>query len=457
MSNNTSYKKIPKELEQKVIVISGTLPGVGKSYVKDSWEKTLIAAGYRVYNDGTTQKASSKMTVAARNHLKNNKDWLCNNIHTRVNGFYFVDEAFMWTEERTMNLVSSYPHMCFILFGDPLQFDPVENGMPLHRCDFGYCLSHQYRSDDEIKQAITSLKDGILPLNFIKAHAKDSISGKELRICYKNKTKDGYNSVTNKKEVGYIYRSSQTVNDSYMYSQAYHNRDFDWKNGQLWKIIEIDDQNRFHMRSLDGCNIITIDEKTLDMYFMLHMAINNHKIQGDSISEVNLWIDMEDLHDELLYKHLYVAISRARRSDQIIFKTSQVADILPTDYKNKKWYKSGLDISTLENTSSDILSKMSAETIINTFIEKVSKKFPVFALYKDEKQKENNNHTDLEKNEYILKCKQYEESTKYGNIEIKRKKAIQKYLREHNGIGFSKKWSDLEKDYAESIREKYWK
>jgi D-lyxose ketol-isomerase len=166
---------------------------------------------------------------------------------------------------------------------------------------------------------------------------------------------------------------------------------------------------------------------------------------------------MEDLHDELLYKHLYVAISRARRSDQIIFKTSQVADILPTDYKNKKWYKSGLDISTLENTSSDILSKMSAETIINTFIEKVSKKFPVFALYKDEKQKENNNHTDLEKNEYILKCKQYEESTKYGNIEIKRKKAIQKYLREHNGIGFSKKWSDLEKDYAESIREKYWK
>ena len=60
MSNNTSYKKIPKELEQKVIVITGTLPGVGKSYVKDSWEKTLIAAGYRVYNDGTTQKASSK-------------------------------------------------------------------------------------------------------------------------------------------------------------------------------------------------------------------------------------------------------------------------------------------------------------------------------------------------------------------------------------------------------------
>ena len=122
MSNNTSYKRIPKELESRVYIISGTYPGVGKSYIKNDWCTKLRAEGYRVFNCGTTQKASEESTVASNSRLKASNNWQPQEVHKRTNGFYFIDEAFMWTQERTNELLRAYPHCCFFLFVSLITF-----------------------------------------------------------------------------------------------------------------------------------------------------------------------------------------------------------------------------------------------------------------------------------------------------------------------------------------------
>ena len=49
MSNRT-FESIPEFLQGKTIAITGTFPGVGKSYVKNNWVNKLRNAGYKVWN-----------------------------------------------------------------------------------------------------------------------------------------------------------------------------------------------------------------------------------------------------------------------------------------------------------------------------------------------------------------------------------------------------------------------
>ena len=461
MSNNTSYKKIPKELESRVYIISGTYPGVGKSYIKNKWCDLLRNEGYRVYNCGTTQKASEEKTVAANSRLSADNNWQPTEIHKRTNGFYFIDEAFLWTQERTNELLTAYPHCCFFLFGDPLQFDPVEKGQPIFMYDYAFSLTKQFRAKDDIlMNAIKSLKEGKLPIDFLYEHAVDHINGDELRVCYKNITKDQYNKVTNEKHVGYIYRSMQRTNGSTMYSKVYHYRDLQWKNGQLWKIIRINDIGDYDLVSLDGRHYITVSDEILDTYFQLHMAINNHKIQGDTISECNLWVDCENLKDDLLFKHLYVAISRANRHTQIKFLKSQINKLVSSigACLNSSWYKTGLDIDSFEQTDSVKLSQYKATDLLDYLI-KSSPKVPRFcALFVSKTTTTTNTYPETDHN-VVDTSKNYFNVAQQPDymelIEKNRRKAIQKYLKEHYGEGFSKKWSDIEKQYADTIRENY--
>ena len=462
MSINTSYKKIPKELESRVYIISGTYPGVGKSYIKNKWCDSLRNEGYRVYNCGTTQKASEESTVASNSRLKSTNNWQPQEIHKRTNGFYFIDEAFMWTQERTNELLRAYPHCCFFLFGDPLQFDPVENGQPIFIYDYAFSLTKQFRAKDDIlMNAIKSLKEGKLPIDFLYEHAVDHINGDELRVCYRNTTKDKYNSVTNEKHVGYIYRSSQHTNGATIYSNVYHFRDLQWKNGQLWKIIRINDIGDYDLVSLDGKHYITVSDEILDTYFQLHMAINNHKIQGDTISECNLWVDFENLDSDLLFKHLYVAISRANRHTQIKFLKSQINNIISSigACLNSSWYKTGLDIASFEQTDSVKLSQYKITDLLDYLI-KSSPKVPRYCAYIHNNNDKNTTNTSSESIHNVDNTSNSsfniaQQPDYIELIEKDRRKTIQKFLKTHYGEGFSKKWSDIEKQYADSIREKY--
>ena len=169
MSNRT-FESIPEFLQGKTIAITGTFPGVGKSYVKNNWVNKLRNAGYKVWNCGTTQKASVDCTVA-RKSLETGT-WKTKSIH-KSNGFYVIDEAWMFTQEKIDELKISYPNYCFILVGDPLQFDPIESGSIIHKIDFEISLTKQMRMKDEsLFNAIKMIKDGIVPIDFIIDHCK---------------------------------------------------------------------------------------------------------------------------------------------------------------------------------------------------------------------------------------------------------------------------------------------
>ena len=308
--------------------------------------------------------------------------------------------------------------------------------------------------------AIKSLKEGRLPIDFLYEHAVDHISGDELRVCYKNITKDRYNSVTNEKHVGYIYRSTQQVRYSSKYCEVYHYRDLQWKNGQLWKIIRINDIGDYDLVSLDGKHYITVSDEILDTYFQLHMAINNHKIQGDTISECNLWIDCENLKGDLLFKHLYVAISRANRHTQIKFLKSQVNNIVSSigACLNSSWYKTGLDIDSFEQTDSVKLSQYKITDLLEYLI-KSSPKVPRFcALLYSKTTTTTNTSSEANHNVVGTSNNSFNVAQQPDYIELidkNRRKTIQKYLIKHYGKGYSRKWNDIEKQYADSIRENY--
>ena len=272
--------------------------------------------------------------------------------------------------------------------------------------------------------------------------------------------KDAYNSVTNEKNVGYIYRSTQQVRYSSKYSEVYHYRDLQWKNGQLWKIIRINDIGDYDLVSLDGKHYITVSDEILDAYFQLHMAINNHKIQGDTISECNLWVDCENLKDDLLFKHLYVAISRANRHTQIKFLKSQINNIISSSGAclNNSWYKTGLDIGSFEQTDSVKLSQYKIADLLDYLI-KSSPKVPRFcALLYSKTTTTTNTLTAIIHNVDITSNNSFNVAQQPDYIELiekDRRRTIQKYLKKHYGDGFSKKWSDIEKQYADSIRKNY--
>ena len=163
--NKAMYNKIPEFLKSKVIIVTGSMPGVGKSYTKNYWYNLLTSNGYKVFNDGTTQKAASEMTVHERNRLKKDADLNSAKLHPLVNGFYFIDEAWMWGQQDIDKIISKYPNMCFVLFGDPLQLSLAEmNGYDvIHKFDFGFNLTRNYRSkDEELYNALNEIKNYIM-------------------------------------------------------------------------------------------------------------------------------------------------------------------------------------------------------------------------------------------------------------------------------------------------------
>ena len=190
-TNPRSKYKLPKHLIGKTIGVIGSFPGVGKTYVKNDWAQSLRNAGYKVKNLGTTQKASVDGTVAAYSFSKK-IDWSVNGYHGKTNAFYFIDEAWMFTQEVIDELKKNYPLCCFVLFGDPLQFEPVCDGKPITKLDYCINLETPYRfKDEELFEAIKQIKAGIVPIDFMMKHAVDNPDPiNEITITYEKKTRD---------------------------------------------------------------------------------------------------------------------------------------------------------------------------------------------------------------------------------------------------------------------------
>ena len=392
MSNRT-FESIPEFLQGKTIAITGTFPGVGKSYVKNNWVNKLRSAGYKVWNCGTTQKASVDCTVARKSLTTGT--WKTKSIH-KSNGFYVIDEAWMFTQEKIDELKIAYPNYCFILVGDPLQFDPIENGSIIHKIDFEISLTKQMRmKDDDLFEAIKMIKEGIVPIDFIIDHCKPVNPRHALTLTYTKVSRDKKN-----KTLGFIenaiVRSSNfaQIKTEDGKIENYYRNNSEWKNGELWEIIKVDNaHNIYTLRNISDEREISIDYDMLNCFFEIFHAANAHKVQGDTIKNKNIIVRVEDnclfypQNKITLLKYLYVTISRAQKSEQVYFYADDFSADFFENINNIKCplIQSKPDSLVIFETDSTYLSSLNSDEIIDLFSKNISEKVTKFVIIKNSK------------------------------------------------------------------------
>lgn len=481
MSNQikSMYNKIPEFLKSKVIIVTGSMPGVGKSYTKNYWYNLLSSAGYRVFNDGTTQKASTEKTVHERNRLKKGDDLGSAKFHKLTNGFYFIDEAWMWGQQDVDKILSKYPNMCFVLFGDPLQLSLAElkKQETIHKFDFGYNLTRNYRSkDDELYNVLNQIKRGQIPYKFIHDHSvfPERAPENSLQICLRNETRDRGNK-TNKIEANQIYRSyKHALDEDGLF--IHDNKPKFWKNGELWRIVRIDEIGQIYITPLDGhCENKIIDEETLSKYFEYSPFINVHKAQGDTIkADTNIIIDIDDFIYKDLPRQMYVALSRAESSNQIYFLSDSASRFVQRTIDDVVFWdplESNLDKSKLTNCTSDDLCVETVDDLFSLFEKNAPQlrgmypakslaKTPLFAALSPCDESFSN-----KSNEVVIATENSQDLTPRGHealIDIskgpeykKQRHTINEWLREHKGIGYSDRWNETQRAYADLVRQRY--
>lgn len=480
MSNQikSMYNKIPEFLKSKVIIVTGSMPGVGKSYTKNYWYNLLSSAGYKVFNDGTTQKAASEMTVHERNRLKKDADLNSAKLHPLVNGFYFIDEAWMWGQQDIDKIISKYPNMCFVLFGDPLQLSLAEmNGYDIiHKFDFGFNLTRNYRSkDEELYSALNEIKNGKIPYQFIHKHTISPLRAPEnaLQICLRNDTRDRGNK-TNKIEANQIYRSYKySMNDKGEF--LHENTPKFWKNGELWRIVRIDEIEQIYITPLDGhCETKVIDKETLSKYFEYSPFINVHKAQGDTIkSDTAIIIDIDDFIYKDLPRQMYVALSRAESSNQIFFLSDSAGKFVQRTIDDGVFWpklESNLDKSKLTDCTSDDLCFNNIDDLFNKFIESSPQLCGIYPAKSTAKvppiccadahasllSTNSNEVVEATDNSQVINAQSGEELYELTGPKYKNdRRTVRKYLQEHKGQGYGPTWNKSERAFADSVRNEY--
>ena len=479
------FKPIPQELRNKVILITGTYPGVGKSFVKNNWAIKLRRGGYNVFNDGTTQKAASEHTIHSRLRISKKQTINDTPIHPLTDGFFFIDEAWMWSQEDIDTLISKYPRMCFVLFGDPLQLSVTDlsKSTVLSKFNFGWNLTVNHRAtDEELYNTIVGLKQGKLSLDFIAKHAVDVNKlplDTALQICLRNETRDRGN-FTSAIKAGNIYRSSTSEYDKetgFVYSRT--NKQIWWKNGELYRISRIDEIGQIYLQRLDGTIIPSpIDKETLNKYFEYSPYINVHKAQGDTIdASIPIIIDIDDFTYPDLIRQLYVAISRAKSSSQIYFPKDSALRFIDQIIQNNVMFSplvSPLDTTYLfDSDSTDLTNLSHAEDIISLF-QYIMEKFPATSrhIYVTKSglisspaggASANPKYISNNSNGSISATLSQDNTARSGRVldtlegaALKNAhKSIQKYLGVHKGIGYSSRWDESQREYADSIRMNY--
>lgn len=361
--SNKSSKALPTNLKGKVIVVSATLPGAGKSYVRKFWARQLKRLGYQVWNLGTTNKVSDECTVTKKfgTFVKDSKVFKYKTPCTAKGGkhktraFVLIDEAFMLQKGHLIDLVTYYPECCFILFGDPLQFDPVTTyvlegdneelllqqqaydeaiGVMINKADLVIDIqgSHRFSKDSGLFKMLQEIRRGIIDtkfvMNFMNDHLADHIDYEEPHVIipFTKQACQMYN--LNAKEAnGYkLYRATKT--------RFGLKGEKVWAKGDIFEFVDFMGIEMF--RNIETGKILEIpDEDGLfedchsNQNFELANAVNAHKLQGATIGKQTIYIPLADIcryvsnnKDKTwtwFQKYLYVALSRATDDDQVQF------------------------------------------------------------------------------------------------------------------------------------------
>jgi Viral (Superfamily 1) RNA helicase. len=391
---NKSYYSIPKILEGKTIAFTGIYPGVGKTYTKNELVKQLKENGYRVYNTGTTQKASIGGITVAKQSLNRKDEWKVKSKHVRSNGFYVIDEAFMMDQQTLDNLKEAYPQCCFILFGDPMQFEPASGNAPITNIDLLFNLNKMMRcKDKDLIEALNMLKNGDLPIEFMYKHCDNNIDDGMLVIGYTKAMSNDYSNQFEDTPYKTLYRSMQRNTYEDEFGEEHYSVFDEVFNGDMWRLLEYNkDTEQYTLERISGeRKVITISKDIFINHFYKRNCINNHKIQGDTIrsgNDVIVWLDEFIVHQpQSVLRHLYVAFSRVEYSSQIHMCVEQV-NALVKSYVKKGPLHDYLSSITPDQKIETSSSELCASNILKTITDNIcnmNQMCQLFAVYKGEK------------------------------------------------------------------------
>lgn len=371
------YKKLPTELIGATFGFTGTLPGVGKSYFRRWLRRELVNQKYRVINTGFTHKATDDDGNTLSSKTKKNK------IYSQTDGIFLIDEAFMMGKNQLANLKKQYPKCCFMLFGDPLQFDPPDSKeKPLDNDDFNYVWEFDtpHRSTDyRLIKFIENVKNGNVDEVWKVMENKQvpEVSITDLNISYNRKKHEVINNKLTEDRIGCNYVSSRvfTYEDS-GYDAKYESR-HSWNevmNAEIWKMTDKSGKV-YTLKSLSRNKELKVVDGSIEwQHFKKIAIINAHQIQGDTFSENTktvIWLDNE----YNLQKLLYVAASRLKTFEQLNFfliAPKPKKDWQPLVSNIKPDWKGDND-KLIEEIKSDTFSgNNSLYNICNCFSKKVS-------------------------------------------------------------------------------------
>ena len=372
---NKSYKSIPQSLIGKTIAFTGTFPGVGKTYTKQELVKQLQAKGYRVFNTGTTQKASTNggQTIASLCLDKNNGWQVKGKSRTKTYGFFIIDEAFMYSQVKLNEIKKAYPLCCFSLFGDPMQFEPADMLEPITDIDLLFSLDKMMRVKDEsLMEALIQIKNGDLPEQFMFTHCDNNISDDMLLLCYNKITSKDYSSMFDDTPLKTLYRATKRMSYVDEEDETRYSVYDEVCNGDIWRLIEINDDKYTLDRISGDRKVITVSKDIFFIHFNKQNALNCHKIQGDTIrkdsSDIIIWFDKNiGYNNQTLLRFLYVALSRAEYSNQLHFCIEQVKEVVSQYKKNGPLYDY-LDIAHNQK----VIHTSSAELCVQDILETIN-------------------------------------------------------------------------------------
>lgn len=362
-----AYKHVPQSLQGKVIAITGTGPGTGKSYSKNYMLTSFKELGFKVTGLGSMNRSALNVLGKGKT-IHSYASWTDKSkcieekkyirvddrlvpIYPQKSEFIFIDEAMMLCQDDIDLVRKQFPKCCIFVIGDSNQMVPVgeesepeeiytdELGInhivpgqnierikttPIYFVDYCFELNKNYRQDEkegiELRKVLTNIKGGIIApndlLRFFKTH--QPTWAEDFVVCRTNKAIYSYEGGGIKG----IYRACMNTGVV--------------SNGQLF------DKNGINLDEPDQkINIIanqfyTNKKGTTKESIKLVPGITCHKAQGATFKTVNkVMIDVDDALSivkdvdtdnkqiEDFLRFLYVALSRFCRDDQVTIRFSE--------------------------------------------------------------------------------------------------------------------------------------
>lgn len=407
---NYKYNHVPETLQGKVIAITGTGPGTGKSYSKNYMLESFERLGYHVEPLGSANKNCFSVLGKGKT-LHSYCEWTdfeaCKKsksykrisddkvrVHNKRSVFLFVDEAMMLSQEDIDLAKKQNPKCCIFVIGDANQFSPIADvveedyideetgrkmpvpdelcekihGSVIRNVDYCFELNKNYRqeNDEELQRVLKNIKGGITDPHLLYKFIKERYcTGKEqFAICRTN----GGIAKWEDTDLEGIYRGVLN-NDVVCNSQLFDITGTNLDNGDHISI----DANLFYVDDKGNCHEILKEVK----------GVTCHRIQGSTFKKDILTgkvvIDIDDALSivkentnkyqiEDFLRFIYVAISRFEFSDQITFKFSNKNIEKLAEISN---YATPLDVTIEPNET--LSSQEFCEKISPSYLEEVLK------------------------------------------------------------------------------------